>query len=114
MRAILCFITVCLVVISNLAAQVKLPALISDGMVLQRDAAIKIWGWAAKGEKLTLGFNNKTYDAVADADGKWMITLPKMKAGGPYKMDIRASNEIHLSNICLEMCGYVRGSPTWC
>jgi sialate O-acetylesterase len=66
---------------------------------LQRDAAIKIWGWAAKGEKLTLGFNNKTYDAVADADGKWMITLPKMKAGGPYKMDIRASNEIHLSNI---------------
>jgi sialate O-acetylesterase len=60
---------------------------------------IKIWGWAAKDEKVTLAFNGKSYEAVTDADGKWLITLPKMKAGGPYKMDIRASNEIHLSNI---------------
>jgi sialate O-acetylesterase len=80
-------------------AQVKLPQLISNGMVLQRDTDLKIWGWAAKDEKVALVFNGKSYSATTGSDGKWMVTLPKMKAGGPYSMDITASNQVHLTNI---------------
>ncbi|MES2003325.1 MAG: sialate O-acetylesterase [Bacteroidota bacterium] len=80
-------------------AQVHLPQLVSDGMVLQRDTQLPIWGWAAPGEKLTLQFNGKSYTVVTDAKGKWLVTLPAMKAGGPYEIDISASNKIHITNI---------------
>lgn len=90
---------VCCTCSMGISAQVKLPFLISDNMVLQRDANVKIWGWAAKGEKVAVSFNNKIYNSTTDTSGKWAIVLPKMKAGGPYQMDIRASNELHINNI---------------
>jgi len=80
-------------------AQVRLPQLVSDGMVLQRDAKVKIWGWAAAGEKVSIKFNGKQYSANTDADGKWNIVLPPLKAGGPYVMDISASNHLVLNDI---------------
>ncbi|WP_448702889.1 sialate O-acetylesterase [Mucilaginibacter sp. AW1-3] len=82
-------------------AQVRLPYLVSDNMVLQRDSKINIWGWAAPAEKLSIAFANKTYKTQADADGKWLIALPAMKAGGPYAMSISASNHITLHNILI-------------
>lgn len=78
---------------------VRLPRLISDGMVLQRDADVKVWGWADANEKITINFNDKTYNTTADANGKWTITLSSLKAGGPYEMEIKASNAITLKNI---------------
>lgn len=101
MRQIAAFFFMGIVSIIDLSAQVKLPQLISNGMVLQRDANLKIWGWAAKEEKVTVKFNGKSYQATTGTDGKWMVTVPKMKAGGPYTMDISASNQIHLDNILL-------------
>lgn len=83
------------------SAQVKLPRLIRDSMVLQRDTKLKIWGWAAKSEKVNIKFNGKTYKTKTGADGKWLIILPAMKAGGPYTMDITASNKISLKDILL-------------
>jgi sialate O-acetylesterase len=80
---------------------VRLPRLVSDGMVLQRDAAVKIWGWADKGENVTINFNGKTYTAVTGSDGKWMATLSPSKAGGPYNMEIKAANLITLKNILI-------------
>lgn len=82
-------------------AQVKLPRLIRDSMVLQRDTKINVWGWAAKGEKVTIKFNGKSYKTTAGADGKWMTVLPPMKAGGPYTMDIAGSNKIALKDILI-------------
>jgi sialate O-acetylesterase len=81
--------------------QVKLPHLVSDGMVLQREAKTRIWGWAAPGEKVTVHFNGKSYRTTTDAKGKWAVTLAPMKAGGPYTMDIRASNQIIIKDILL-------------
>lgn len=81
------------------SAQIRLPKLISDGMVLQRDSKIKIWGWAGAGEKVSVKFQNKTYKATAEKDGKWNITLPSLKAGGPYVMELQASNKIAINNI---------------
>ncbi|AZA54467.1 sialate O-acetylesterase [Chryseobacterium sp. G0201] len=79
-------------------AKIKLPKLVSDGMVLQRDEKIKIWGTADIGEKVQVNFKNKKYHTVADNLGKWKIILPKMKSGGPFTMTI---NEITLKNILI-------------
>ena len=81
--------------------QVKLPCLIRDSMVLQRDCKIKIWGWAAKGEKVNIKFNNKNFKAATGPDGKWSVLLSPMKAGGPYTMNITASNKITLKDILI-------------
>jgi sialate O-acetylesterase len=81
--------------------QVRLPRLVSDGMVLQRDAHAKVWGWAAKGETVTINFDGRTYHARADTDGKWTVLLSELKAGGPYTMEISASNHITLQNVLI-------------
>ena len=82
-----------------LKAQVKLPRLIRDSMVLQRDIKLKIWGWASAGEKIVVKFNNKKYTTNTGTDGRWAIMLPPIKAGGPHTMKIEASNQIELKNI---------------
>jgi sialate O-acetylesterase len=82
-------------------AQIKLPRLVRDSMILQRDTKINIWGWAAKDEKVKIKFNGKSYRATTGKDGKWMIVLPPIKAGGPYTMDITGSNKITLKDILI-------------
>ena len=83
----------------SVQAQVRLPKLISDGMVLQRDTKLKVWGWAKPGEKVTVNFKSKHYKAVTDASGKWQVELPPMAAGGPFTMDIAGSSKITLKDI---------------
>ncbi|WP_181305518.1 sialate O-acetylesterase [Rufibacter sp. XAAS-G3-1] len=80
-------------------SQVRLPKLVSDGMVLQRDAKTTIWGWAAPGEKVAVSFRGKNYRTTSDQNGNWKIALSPMKAGGPYSMDIKASNQITVKDI---------------
>ena len=79
-------------------AKVSLPQLFQSGMVLQRGKAIPIWGKADAGESVTIRFNKKQYTTIANADGKWRIDLPKMKAGGPYEMTV---NDLQLTNIMI-------------
>ncbi len=80
-------------------SQIKLPKLISDGVVLQRNEKVKIWGWASPNEKITLNFKSKNYLTEADKEGNWAILLPAQKAGGPYEMVLKASNEIKVKDI---------------
>ena len=82
-------------------AQVKLPRLIRDSMILQRDSKINIWGWASKGEKIKIKFNGKNFKTTTASDGKWSLQLPPMKAGGPYTMNIDASNDLVITNILI-------------
>ncbi len=79
--------------------QVKLPKLISDGMVLQRDAKVKIWGWASYGEKIKIHFLDSTYQTKANRDGEWEVILSNLKIGGSYVMQIDASNSITINDI---------------
>ena len=79
--------------------EVRLPRLIGDGMVLQRNADVRIWGWANPGEKITLEFRNVNYQANASAKGEWEIHMKDLPAGGPFDMVIRAANTITLHNI---------------
>ncbi|MGZ5191676.1 MAG: sialate O-acetylesterase, partial [Flavisolibacter sp.] len=80
-------------------AQVRLPALIRDSMILQRDVKVNIWGWANPGEKVQIKFNKKKYKTTTATNGKWKLQLPAMKAGGPFIMEIEASNQIILREI---------------
>ncbi|MBC7947636.1 MAG: sialate O-acetylesterase [Chitinophagaceae bacterium] len=82
-------------------AQVRLPKLISDGMVLQRDTELRIWGWASNGEKVAIKFNGRNLKTTTGNDGKWSIRFPSMKAGGPYAMEIVAKNRLLLNNIMI-------------
>ena len=80
-------------------AQVKLPRLISSGMILQRDQQVAIWGWAAPNESINVTIDKQSYQTISSAAGTWSIKLKPHVAGGPYDMTIKASNEIKLSNI---------------
>lgn len=84
--------------ISFIEAKITLPALVSDGMVLQRNQKLNVWGKADAGEKVEVKFLNKNYKTIADPTGNWKITLPEQKAGGPYTMTI---NEITLKDILI-------------
>ncbi|HEV7780004.1 MAG TPA: sialate O-acetylesterase [Chitinophagaceae bacterium] len=89
---------------TKLHAEVKLPRLISNGMVLQRDVPLKIWGWAAPGEKVSLLFSSnkqKAYSAIANEKGEWSVILSKQKTGGPYYMKIEAGNHLVIENILI-------------
>lgn len=82
-------------------AQVRLPQLVRDSMVLQRDTKVRLWGWAGAGEKVTVKFNNKTYKTTTGADGKWQLYLPPTKAGGPYTINIDAHNHLVLKDVLI-------------
>ena len=71
-------------------AKVSLPQFFQSGMVLQRGKPIPVWGKADAGETITVAFNKKVYTAQADAEGRWRIDLPKMKAGGPYTLEVKS------------------------
>lgn len=83
----------------NFYGQIRLPRLISDGMVLQRESPVTLWGWASPGEGILMDFNNRQYKAVADKMGSWRITIQPMVSGGPYEMTFTASNKIILKDI---------------
>ncbi len=109
----------CLCATPWVEAKVKLPALISDGMVLQREQPVKLWGTADAGETVEVKFLKKSvknegkvslpaamkgsklkasYTAVADESGQWNIVLPPLKAGGPYLLQV---NDIELKDILI-------------
>ncbi len=83
---------------SSVNATVKLPRLVSSGMVLQRDVPVKIWGWADPSEKITIQFKGETYLIRTGKKGNWQLELPAMAAGGPFTMKV---NEIELNDILI-------------
>ena len=84
---------------SMVSADVKLPAIISDNMALQRGMNAPIWGWAEPGEKVTVTLNGASKSAEAGADGKWMVKLDPLTAGGPFEMTVAGKNTLTVKNI---------------
>ena len=82
-------------------AEVKLPLLLSDGMILQRNEPVKIWGSAKGGEEITVQFLAQTFKTVSSNKGQWEIILPPMSHGGPYEMSIEGDNKIVLKDILI-------------
>ncbi len=106
-RVALCLAFALAATIFYAEARVTLPRLVSDGMVLQRDTPLKIWGWADTGETIKLTFQNNTYTTRADRRGEWSVTLPALAPGGPYTLTVAGNrggrgaegNPIVLSNV---------------
>jgi sialate O-acetylesterase len=88
----------------NLAlANVTLPNMFSDNMVLQRNAEVTIWGWANPKEevKITPSWNKIEYKIIANNHAFWTISIPTPKEGGPFTIALKGYNEITLSNIMI-------------
>ena len=95
----LCVLLVLALEINSASCKIKLPAVLSDGIILQRNTPLGLNGWAAPNEKVTLVFNGKKYSSKTNKLGQWKIELPPQKAGGPYEMVFRGENVIKVSNV---------------
>ncbi|MDR3267507.1 MAG: TIM barrel protein [Tannerella sp.] len=78
----------------SVLASVKLPAYLTDNMMVQRDKPVKLYGWAAKGETVTVSLNGQKAAGKADKDGLWQIVLNPLPVGGPYEMSIQGKDDI--------------------
>jgi sialate O-acetylesterase len=75
---------------SPASTSLRLPRLFADGMVLQRDARIPVWGWAAPGTNVAVTLGERSERATTDMRGQWTVQFPAMKAGGPIQMSVEA------------------------
>lgn len=89
------------VAVRDAGADVRLPAVFSPNMVLQRDAELPVWGWAEAGEKVGVSIGDNRAIATADKGGKWMVRLKPMAAGGPHKLVVEAANRIELGGVLI-------------
>jgi sialate O-acetylesterase len=99
-RGSLCFmLTMGLVAVAT--AAVKLPAVIGNNMVLQRGQPLPIWGWADKGEEVTVSIAGQTQTAHAGDDDRWKVVLAKLDVGQPLEMTVKGSSgsAVTLKNI---------------
>jgi len=80
-------------------AEVRLPHMLSDHAVLQRQMPVHIWGWADAGEKVTVSFHGQTQATAADEAGRWSVFLRPEQAGGPYVLTVEGTNTITLEDI---------------
>ena len=90
-----------LVNVGAVFADVKLPAVISDNMVLQRGMEVPIWGWAEPGENISVmaSWQGRGCSTKADKDGKWMVKIFQSIAGGPFEITIVGKNTIKIENV---------------
>ncbi|MEJ1241225.1 sialate O-acetylesterase [Chryseolinea sp. T2] len=79
--------------------QVRLPKLISDGLVVQRNKPVVVWGWASPGEKISVQFHGKQGKTTTDKSGHWRLELSPETAGGPYQMIVKGKNVITINDI---------------
>ena len=86
---------------ANLLAEIKLPAIFCDNMVLQQQTEAAIWGKANKNSrvKVTTSWNDKSYTTNALADGSWKVKVATPKAGGPYEVTITDGKVLKLQNV---------------
>jgi sialate O-acetylesterase len=82
-------------------AEVKLPEIFNDNMVLQREIKVPIWGWAEPGEKVAVEIAGQKVETVADKDGKWKLKLEPLKAGTNLEMVVTGKNTIKFKNVAV-------------
>lgn len=87
----------------SLFAEIKLPAMFTDNMVLQQQTDAPIWGKASPGKevKVTTSWDNRTYTVKADADGSWKIAMKTPAYGGPYTVTITDGKKLVLNNVMI-------------
>lgn len=85
---------------ASVRADVRLPAVLSDHMVLQQGIPVPIWGWADAGEEVTVTFGQQKESAKADDKGHWEIKLGKLTANDkPEELTVSGKNKVELKDI---------------
>lgn len=82
-------------------ADVKLPAIFGDHMVLQRGKPIPVWGWADAGETVTVKLGQDSQTATADKDGRWNLNLAALDAGGPHTVTVDGKNSLTFKDVLI-------------
>jgi sialate O-acetylesterase len=95
----ICVSLIAILICYSLRANVKMPKIFGDNMVLQRNKPIPVWGWADANEKISVQFNHQTKTIKADKSGKWMIKLDNENVGGPYQLIIKGKNTVTFNNV---------------
>ncbi len=94
----LMLVAMCVMSATTAGAAVKPNPLFSEGMVLQRDVGVSVWGTAKEGEKVVVSFADQELSTLT-TNGKWSVKLSPMKAGGPFLMSIAGDNTITFTNV---------------
>ncbi|MFT4566971.1 MAG: sialate O-acetylesterase, partial [Saprospiraceae bacterium] len=76
----------------SLQAQINMPSIFGDHMVLQQKQDNPVWGWANSGEKIAVSIDGQRHTTTADAKGNWRVQLKPIVVGGPYKLHIEGEN----------------------
>lgn len=79
-------------------AEISLPKIFSDGMVLQRQMKVPVWGWGKDGEKVAVDFNGQSKSAVVKG-GKWRVDFDPMEAGGPWDLTVKGDNTLTVKDV---------------
>jgi sialate O-acetylesterase len=97
---LLLFLFLCITTSLSVNAEVTLPNVIGNNMVLQRNKPLPIWGFASKGEKVTVKFGNQFKNTVTDTSGRWKVVLDPIEASNkPEEMIITGNNMVKINNI---------------
>ena len=94
-----CILSAVLLVCSQSKAEVRLPALISDGMVLQQGENVRIWGWADPGERVEVTIAGQREVVQAGADGRWLAIVKPLKPQGPFELIVTGKNVLRVRDV---------------
>lgn len=84
---------------ATVQADVKLPALFTDHMVLQQGQSNRVWGWADAGETIKVSIADQAHEATAGGDGKWMVSLKELPVGGPLTLTVEGKNKVAIEDV---------------
>lgn len=101
-RKLALFVALTVVAAPRMAwAEIKLPSIFSDNMVLQREKPVPVWGWDDPSTEVTVVLDDDKATATADEDGRWLVKLPAQKAGGPVSVTVEGTNSVTLKNVLI-------------
>ena len=100
-RCVLLFLLLVGCFVCEAGANVRLPRILSDHMVLQCDRSISIWGWADPEEHVTVSLSHSSAHTRTGSDGRWQVQLGKLPAGGPHQMRVQGDNELLVEDVWL-------------
>ena len=81
----------CVLLVPSIArAELKLPNIFGDHMVVQQKMPVKVWGWTKPGQEVTVTLAGKSANGQAGDDGRFDVAIPAVDAGGPYTLEIKA------------------------
>ena len=99
MKRILYSIAALTLLSSTALADIRLPAIFTDHLVLQQGQKNRVWGWADPGEEVIVTIAGQKHTAKADDKGKWLVTLDALAVGGPHTLNLAGKNKLAVQDI---------------